>query len=143
MSVLILYMVVDDKLGMMFNNRRQSKDSVLRKHIIEESSGGKLWMNTYTKNQFEMPLADSIIVDDKFLDKAQENDYCFVENVPVSEYEGKIKKIILFRWNKTYPADKYMDIVLDAEQWKQTSVSEFQGSSHEKITKEIWEKKEI
>ena len=24
-------------------------------------------MNTYTKNQFELPLADSIIVDDKYL----------------------------------------------------------------------------
>lgn len=140
---MILYIAVDDKLGMTFNNRRQSKDSILRSHIIEETSGGRLWINTYTKNQFELPLAESIMVDDEFLEKAEKNDYCFVENVSVAEYEGKIQKIILFRWNRTYPADRYMDIILEGERWKQISVSEFKGNSHEKITKEVWENGEV
>lgn len=136
---MIICVAVDDNMGMMFNNRRQSQDKVLREYIINESKDTKLWINEYTKRQFEEPLADNIVVDDHFLYKASETDYCFVENVSLAEYEEKITKIILFKWNRIYPADMYLDIDLAQGKWKLTTVEEFEGNSHEKITKEIWE----
>ncbi len=37
------------------------------------------------------------------MDKARPGDFCFIENVAPSAYEDKIEKIILYRWNRTYP----------------------------------------
>ena len=37
--------IVDDDYGIMFNNRRVSKDSVLNEHIIKMLDGGKLWLS--------------------------------------------------------------------------------------------------
>ena len=36
--------IVDDDYGIMFNNRRVSKDSVLNEHIIKMLDGRKLWL---------------------------------------------------------------------------------------------------
>lgn len=135
---MIIFVAVDDKNGMTFNKRRQSKDKILREHIMEQSKEHTLWMNTYTKNQFETPLAENIIVDDDFLDKAGKDDYCFVENLFLERYEDKIEKVILFKWNRVYPADTHFDIDLEQNGWKLVSVEEFAGNSHEKITKEEW-----
>lgn len=135
---LIVFVVVDDNMGMMFNNRRQSSDKVLRDYILRETKGSTLWMNGYTQKQFTMPLVDNISVDENFLDKAQENDFCFVENLSIAEYQEKIEKIILFKWNRVYPADTYFDIPLSESGWNLISVLEFEGNSHKQITREEW-----
>ena len=44
--------IVDDDYGIMFNNRRVSKDSVLNEHIIKMLDGGKLWLSLYSKKLF-------------------------------------------------------------------------------------------
>ena len=43
----------------------------------------------------------------------------------------------MFRWNRDYPADTYFDLSLESG-WTRTETSEFAGSSHETITKEIY-----
>ena len=58
---------IDDQNGMMFNNRRQSQDSILRKRILSISkNGGALWMNEYSAKQFASENDSSIIVDNCF-----------------------------------------------------------------------------
>ena len=62
---------------------------------------------------------------------------CFAEN---SDYEGfadKIEKIVLFRWNRHYPADAHFQF---PGKWALTAREDFPGSSHEKITMEVYEK---
>ena len=136
---LILCVIVDDRMGLTFNHRRQSQDRLLRSRLLEETRGGRLWINHYTAEQFDAPLADNIIVDEDFLDKAEKEDFCFVENLPVAKYKNRIDKIILFKWNSVYPADTYFDISLAEDGWKLKSVLEFEGNSHKKITREEWE----
>lgn len=135
---MILYTAVDDHMGLTFNHRRQSQDRLLRSRLLEETKGGRLWMNHYTAEQFDTPLAGNIIVDEEFLNKAEKRDFCFVENLLVAKYKNHINKIILFKWNRTYPADTYFDISLEKDGWKLKSVLEFKGNSHEKITREEW-----
>lgn len=131
-----IFITLDDKNGMLFNNRRQSKDKFLRNDMLNTCGEKRLWMNEYTSEQFE-PLSNNIIIDESFLEKAEENDYCFVENCSFAEYIKKIGKIIIYKWNRVYPADMYFDTsILDG--WKQLSTTEFEGNSHEKITKEEW-----
>lgn len=96
-------------------------------------------MNRYSAKQFGSPLAANIAVDEDFLNRAGADDYCFVENLSLKEYTEKMTKLVLFRWNRAYPADTYLDISLTGPDWKLTGSDEFTGYSHEKITVEEWE----
>ena len=61
-----------------------------------------------------------------------------VEKENPGTVEEKIEKIILYRWNRVYPADVHFPI--DFSGWKLVQAEEFAGSSHEKITEEIYER---
>lgn len=135
-----LIVAIDDNNGMMFNKRRQSQDRVLRDRIRKLCANSRLWVNHYTEKQF---LQDEngtahIDVDDAFLSEAAPGEYCFAENVSVAPYEKYIEQIILFKWNRKYPGDFHFDIDLANGTWKLVSVEDFPGSSHEKITMEVY-----
>lgn len=130
---------VDDKNGMMFNHRRQSQDRLLREYL-SGISGGKLWMNAYSAGQFEKEEALKLEIREDFLEAAPPGAYCFLENLPCSGYEERIEKIILCRWNRVYPSDQKFDIPLEEHQWHCISAEEIPGSSHDKITVEVYER---
>ena len=133
---MILIVCIDEKKGMMFNNRRQSKDRILAEHILKLINNKKIWMNSYSKGVFEGLKNINIIVDDRFIEKIGKEDYCFVENIDIKTLIDKVDKIILYNWNRHYPADQYFDINID--EWLVVSKEEFSGSSHEKITQKIY-----
>ncbi len=81
---MILIACVDDKMGMLFNKRRQSMDKVLRSRILNLCASKKLWMNAYSRKQFDI-AAEGITVDEDFMAKAAGDDYCFAENIRISE----------------------------------------------------------
>ena len=131
--------VIDDGGGLMFNRRRQSQDRVLRERILRLSDGSRLWMNAYTRKQFDDTDADGrISVDEDFLEKAAAGDYCFVENAPILPVLERVERVILFRWNRAYPSDMKLDIDLSAPEWNLVESDEFPGYSHEKITEEVY-----
>ena len=129
---------LDNENGMMFHGRRLSQDRLLRKDILKELGNGKLWMNEYSAKMFADDQNKNIMVSEEFLSQAGNQEFCFVENVPLFAIEAQIEQLIIYRWNRSYPSDQKLD--LDLEQWKMTGTVEFSGSSHEKITKEIYEK---
>ena len=133
--------MLDDANGMMFNNRRQSKDCVLRKDVLSDTRNAKLFMNEYSFKQFEED-ATNIIVDNSFLEIAGMNDYCFVENEHLNDFLDKICTITIYRWNRMYPSDFIFDIAINEDEWTLKLSSEFEGKSHKKITKEVWCKNE-
>lgn len=132
---MILIVCLDEKNGMMFNRRRQSKDSAVRADMIAEAGGNALWMNSYSAKQFEEPEA-VINIDEEFMKNASGGDFCFLEGEGASAAEDRIGKLIVYKWNRLYPSDVKFDIDLDG--WKLESTDEFAGSSHEKITKEVY-----
>ena len=125
---------LDQNNGMLFNNRRQSRDRIVRKNILEYINGAKLYMDEYSFKQFSEEKADNIIVDNN-LENATEHDFCFVERQEVRIEE--INKLIVYRWDKTYPADKYFN--MDDIKCNLVETLEFQGYSHEKIIREIYQ----
>ncbi len=133
-----IIVAIDDKKGMMFNKRRQSKDKELRKNMLLEVGAARLWMNAYSFEQFEEEVGTNVCVVEEFVDKAKSGEYCFVENIAITEYEDRIEKLILYKWNRVYPSDLKLDIDLNSSNWQLVSTEEFAGSSHEKITKEVW-----
>lgn len=131
-----LIVCVDDDLGMLFNNRRQSQDRELRKRILAVTAGKKLWMNHYSQKQFEKEDTSNVNYDDNFLSEAVSGEYCFVENEDVSHYEPWVETITLYKWNRRYPSD--LQFSIDLTKWKLQSITDFPGSSHEKITEEVY-----
>lgn len=136
---MIVIVALDDRGGMMFNKRRQSQDRLLRERVLNMTAGTKLWMNHYTLKQFsDADAYPQINVSDDFLSEAGPGEYCFVENAPLSDYSKWIEKLIIYRWNRAYPGDQQFDISLDG--WTMESTTDFPGSSHEKITEEVYVK---
>lgn len=126
---------LDDNLGMLFNKRRQSRD----RRVIEDiaSFTDEILISPFSQNLFSKSMCKTKM-DEKYLETAHANTYCFVEVDHVSPYIDKIEQIIVYRWNRTYPADFKFDISL--ENWMQIEQTDFAGFSHEKITKEIYVK---
>lgn len=133
---MILIFCVDDKGGRMFGGRRQSQDRLVREDMLRQAAGRALWMNAYTAKQFA-GHEDAVRVSETCLDKAGAGEYCFIEGQDVSAYLDKAEGLVVYRWNRRYPADMYFAVPPDGG-WKQTAVREFAGFSHEKITKEVY-----
>lgn len=132
-----IIVAVDDNFGMMFNHRRQSQDKILREKIIEISKNSVLWMNEYSFKQFAENTGN-IKVSESFLDEAGEDDYCFVEDKDVSNCSLQIKEMIIFKWNRKYPGDLFLEYLPEKQGMKCNRTEELQGNSHDKITMELW-----
>lgn len=128
---MIIAVCVDDKLGMLFNKRRQSKDRELRKDLL--SLTDKLYVNSYTAKQFSEEEQSKLYISEDFLAEAGDNAICFVENVSLDEYDSDITQLILYRWNRIYPAD--VRFTVDLSDWELKEEIEFKGSSHDRITR--------
>ena len=108
---MIVITCLDQKNGMMFNHRRQSQDSVLREHVAKLVANVPLWMNHYSARQFDTESITNLNIDDA-----------------------------IFRWDRTYPTDRYFDLQLGSGQWHLVGTSEFAGHSHDLITMEVYER---
>ncbi|WP_028042561.1 hypothetical protein [Candidatus Stoquefichus massiliensis] len=124
---------VDNQMGMMFNHRRQSQDRNVRKKILKITNC--LFMNKYSSALWKNDILVTM-ESEKFLMLASVDDYCFVENVLLKEYQDEIDEIILFCWNREYPADFYLDIDLSC--FHLVNQEDFAGSSHDIITQKIY-----
>lgn len=123
---------IDDNGGMLFNSRRQSRDRILIEDFLRTAENSKVFIRSFSEKLFtEM----NVSVNDNCLLDAEENDFCFIEDEDILPYSAKIRKLIIYKWNRVYPADFYFEM---PEGFTLAEVSEFQGSSHEKITREIY-----
>lgn len=134
---------LDDNNGMLFNKRRQSQDRVLRQRVLDLASGGRLLMNPYSQKMFAQDVDETdcagITVSEDFLEKSLPGDFSFVETEALEPVKDKIEKLIIYRWNRKYPTDFHFDLHLE-EDFQLMKTEEFIGSSHEKITEEIYTK---
>jgi hypothetical protein len=119
----------------MFNRRRQSRDIKLCERILALTTG-RLYMNAYSAKIF--PESERITVCEDFLVAAGEGDFCFCENAP--ETLDNVTEIIIYRWNRLYPADVHFGFDLESEGFALVSAEEFIGNSHPTITEQIFKK---
>lgn len=134
MFELIAILCLDDRNGMMFNNRRQSRDRAVAADIIRLVDGEKLFMNEYSSGFFSEKTAN-MLIDEDFLSREDKGFY-FVENNSLKNFAKKINKVIVYRWNRVYPSDLKLELPIN--QWKKTIDAEFAGNSHDKITREVY-----
>jgi hypothetical protein len=125
-----LYICLDDRNGLQFHKRRQSRDSAVLEDIRSQCAG----------NLLIEPFSEKLIreADIPYV-MAPENamDY-FVEDIPAQEVLEKTCKIVIYRWNRHYPSDIRWEPDLTAMGFTLKETTEFPGTSHEKITREVY-----
>ena len=126
-----IILCLDDNNGMLFNNRRQSRDSVLTDDIFNDLRGEKLNILPFSQQLFSSYEGNVIIVSDVEADGVY-----FIENLDITPFLEDIDEIIVYRWNRVYPSDFSCNV--DFSQFTVKSEAELQGSSHEKISKIIY-----
>lgn len=127
-----VFVCIDDKNGMMFNNRRQSKDRTVVEKVREIIGDNMLCATEYSLSLFP---------DAKVCENFENIDgFVFIED-PRLLVGDRIEELYIFRWNRHYPSDKKFE--MNMEQYELVSVEEFAGYSHEKITLEKYIKRGI
>jgi len=137
---MIVIVCLDDNGGMMFNKRRQSRDRRVKEEVQRICMGKRLWMNGYSAKLYAGMEGVDVRTDEDFLRSAGDSDYCFVETELLEPVQDRISQIIVFRWNRKYPSDMRLDLELG--KWGIESEEEFPGTSHDKITKTVYVKRE-
>ena len=132
-----LIVCLSDDSGMMFNHRRQSRDRVLVADMVEHTKDATLWISPYSAPLFVEDCPHLQVTSDP-TKTAGENDYCFVEDTPLPPNLEDVNELLIYRWNRLYPSD--VRFSCDMSSFRKKESSQFAGSSHEKIKKEIWKK---
>lgn len=129
---------LDEREGMLFNRRRQSRDRALIENVMSDLGDALLRVSPYSQSLFAQ-YEERIAASENFLDDADDGDVCFVEDRALGKYLDRIEAITIYRWNRHYPADFYFDLDLQ-NGFRLTEHLEFAGTSHETITKETYTK---
>ena len=128
---------VDERMGLMFNARRQSKDRVQRERLLALLSGERLFMSEYSGKLFGE--CEGVVAHRAFLRRVRSGEAVFVEDILPDSLKG-ISRVILYKWNEHYPSDTSFPFDLEKEGFLLASTADFEGSSHERITEEIYER---
>ena len=129
---------LDDYGGMLFNHRRQSRDRVLIADVMQDMGEEKICILPYSELLFADYEGRYTVVED--FSSLPDDSVCFVESVSVRSLLKSISTVTVYNWNRVYPRDFVFDINLEKEGFSLMSSHEFEGYSHEKITKEIFKK---
>ncbi len=127
-----LYICLDDRNGLKFNKRRQSRDAAVLEDIRSRLAG----------NLLIEPCSEKLMAEAEIpyvLPPETAADF-FAEDVPAEEILEQTEKIVIYRWNRLYPADVRWEPDLNAMGFALRETAEFPGKSHEKITREVYEK---
>lgn len=134
---MIAAVCVGEDGAMCFNHRRVSRDREQQADLLRLCEGRTLWIAPYSEKLFAG--ASELRVDEAFLTLAEPGDFCFVEDRPLSPVLDRVETLVLYRWNVSYPADLRLDVDLGGFALRESL--DFPGSSHEKITREIYERR--
>ena len=125
-----LYICLDDRSGLQFNRRRQSRDAAVLEDIRSQLTGGLLIE----------PFSEKLIREAGIpyvLPPETAEDF-FAENVPSEKILAQTSKIVIYRWNRHYPSDVRWEPDLKGLGFVLQEASGFPGTSHEKITREVY-----
>ncbi len=137
MKNMTVVICLDDDGGVSFNKRRQSSDRMLIDELIR-STDVDIYINEYSLPLFSDHL-DRVKVCSSPLDDCQSGGICFLERTDPTPWLGDIGAFVIYRWNRRYPRDISFKIE-NARGFAKVSESEFVGSSHKIITKEVYKK---
>ena len=138
MKKITVAVVIDDEKGMLIFGKRQSRDRVMIEEFVNSFKDKEICISNFSELIFEPHK--NVKVYENPLEECESGAVCFIENIDITPYLGSIDTLIVYHWNRLYPSDVKFNIDVNAEGYTLDSVIEFSGSSHDKITKEIYKK---
>lgn len=133
-----LYVCLDDRNGMLFNKRRQSRDAMVLADIQSEIPG-PLAIDPFSEQLIQSAqIPYTLVPEDPAL--LEPDAHFFLENRNPSELIPLTSIVVIYRWNRRYPADLHWAVDLAEWGFSLKETYEFAGKSHEKITKEVYTK---
>lgn len=134
---MILIICADERGGLLFNNRRLSRDSALCDHILSDCQNKILWMNGYSASIFPSN-APNIRISENFLEEAGKGEFCFAENTDIHKALACAEAVVIYRFHRSYPSDtKLKEELLSGR--KLISKVDFAGNSHSIISQEVYQ----
>lgn len=127
-----LYICLDDRNGLKFNNRRQSRDSAVLEDIRRQLTGSLL-IDSFSEKLIREAGIPYVLPPETAED-------FFAEDIPSDKILDKTKKLVIYRWNRHYPSDVRWEPDLAGMGFSLREITEFAGTSHEKITREVYER---
>ena len=134
-----VFICIDERGGMIFNKRRQSRDRLLIEDVERISAEGILYISDFSEDLFADSEVSAISVSNP-LESAKEGSYAFVELPPLKPYLAKINRLIIYKWNERYPYDRKIDFSPEEEGYRLVESFDFEGRAHERITRETYDK---
>ena len=129
-----LIFCLDKERGVAFGGRRQSRDRELCADILKDCVDTHLAMSAYSAKLFES--ADVLILESP----TAECDAYFLELKNPADAIHLANRVVIYNWNRHYPSDIRFDADLSSLGFALTKTQDISGYSHEKITKEIYER---
>ena len=127
-----LYICLDDRNGLQFNKRRQSRDAVVLEDIRSHLTG-PLAIEPFSEKLIREAEIPFVLLPEDAAD-------LFLERIPTEEILADCAKVVIYRWNRHYPADVRWEPDLLQRGFALADAAEFPGKSHEKITREVYVK---
>ena len=132
-----IVLCLDKNGGRSFNNRRQSRDRKLIDDLCDLAGEREIYIAPYSEKLFAHTGHPTVARED-YLDLVPEDGICFCEREAVSPVFGRASQIVIYRWNKEYPADRVFDVDLGAEGFRFYRKTDFPGTSHNDIDREVY-----
>ena len=133
-----VYFCLDERSGLSFNRRRQSRDSAVLADIASRLTGELLIdpISCPLVQQAQIPYCIAL---PELTEKLPGVHY-FVEQRQPGDWVSLADRVVLYRWNRHYPADRWFDLDLTSMGFVLAETAEFPGTSHETITREVYAK---
>ena len=125
-----IYVCLDDRNGMLFNKRRQSRDIKVLEDI--RKSADVLTIDPFSEKLVQEAEISYVLAPEELPEDA----HFFAEARDLSDLLPRVSKLVIYRWNRHYPADVRFEG--DLSGFRLESREEFPGKSHEIITKEVY-----
>lgn len=129
------YICLDDRNGMLFNHRRQSRDAAVLADI-RDSLEDVLTVEPFSESLVAQAGIPYVLAPENWEDLCPQAHF-FLETGPKTAAD-LADRIVLYRWNRRYPGDVFWNADLTELGFSLAETSEFPGKSHEVITKEVY-----
>lgn len=130
-----LIVCLDNRNGMLFNKRRQSRDVCVYERILQITAGNRLYVSEYSAELFQN---QACVISENIFNETADDDFVFAECEISSGILKSVERLIVYRWNRDYPSDVKFPYDAAMELFRKESTYEFQGNSHVRITEEVY-----
>ena len=132
-----LILCLDDRNGLQFNGRRQSRDARVSLRILDLAEGSVLWMKPCSARLFDA-LPATCRVEEACEAQVGAGEFYFAEDGDFLPLADRVETLFVFRWNRVYPSDVQLSKAFLEESFSLVNTEAFPGNSHDKITLEVY-----